>query len=641
MRVAGLFDDNQINRVHSINAPSIKPFSHTRSERVTVRFDPTPNIDIIGSYQHFINNSQFFTQVESANFAVPSAAASPTTLTPGDRASVADRPQVNRTAFDIFNLQAQWKFAGQKLNFVMEHANVQLWSRGVNDTGNFFGTNYPGDPFAANDPYTTTFSTTPNLQSAGQFTRSTANQRTYELRLSSDERLFGTLDYVLGGMIKKDIVPFNLWSQTPLFAFFASPATFATFSNSNIVQTGGSIERSVFGNVTAHLGSATEISGGLRYISYKTDTAKTLQTSAAGAANPLPGNVSDNLHATIYSASIKHRFNENIMIYASTGSSWRASAQTNGIIDGISGLDRFPWGVVAAGLHLDPERSKSYEVGVKTDWLDKRMHLNLTYYHQDFTNYFYSAPLIQIAQRVSVPAGGSLTGPNAGDVYAFQTLAIVAVDVPAKVDGVEGEFSFQANRNWNIGATVSYSVSKIKNASVPCNVPVASAFFGTNGAAFVAANGGQQYGTCLANFRAGNSAPFSASIQSEYTHQFSGNIGAFIRGLLTINGNSKNDPTNPIDDIPGYALFNLYLGVRGNDGMWELTGYAKNLFNTQRVLTRDANPLSTSYTALLLNPITHAVTGAVGGAGTTTYRQITMTPPREFGVTLRLAFGSR
>jgi iron complex outermembrane receptor protein len=647
LRVAGLFDDNELNRVRSINPNShgISPKQETRSERVTLEFKPTDNIDIVGRYQHFVTNWHVYDQVESANLAVPGRPASPILIRPQDRESVMDLSRINRNAFDIFNVQAEWRFAGQKLNFVFGHTNSQLWStRSPNDIGNFFSgaaVDAANPVDAPNNPYATGFNTRPNLNTQAQSNHSTSNQRSYELRLSSDERLFGMVDYVVGGLINQSIIPFNLWSNTPIFAGAAPPfGPLATVAVSNIVQTGDTIEHSAFGNVNVHIGDATEISGGVRYISYKTDTVKTLQTSAAGTPTPLPGNLKESLHHTIWSASIKHRFSDAIMVYASAGSSWRASAQTNGIIDGISGLDRFPYGNLASILHLNPETSTSYEVGFKSDWLDRRLHVNVSYYHQDFKNYFYSSPSVQVAQRVAIPAGGSTTGPNAGDVYAFNTLQILAVNVPAKVDGIEGEIGFQATPDWNMAATLSYSHSRIKNAPVPCNLPAATPFFGVNGAAFVAANGGQQYGSCLADFRAGNSAPFSASFQTVYSHALTDRFSGFIRALVTYNSHSENDPTNPIDNIKAYGLVNLFLGLRDPDGMWELTGYAKNLFDTQRVLTRDANPLATPYTVLNFNGAGQII-GSTGGAGITTYRAITMTAPREFGLNLRVSFGSR
>jgi len=644
LRVAGLLDNNRVDDTRSINDPGFTPTSRSRSVRATLRFEPTDNIEIVGTFQHFVRNASFFDQMESANFIDSSQSASPIAIAPSDRLSVEEMPRVHRTAFNNYNLSAQWKFAGQKLNYVMEFSKTQLWAHQPQDLSNFFGSNYPGSVTAPNDPYVTGFATVPNFQNYRQFNRSVSDQQSHELRLSSDERLFGVVDYVIGGMINRGAFPFNLWSETPLFTGPASPAPnifgVPSFNVSNIVQTGRIIEKSAFGNITVHLGSKTEISGGLRYIHYENNGGKTIQSSPAAPPTFLAGlpPLNENFNPVIYSASIKHRFNDNLMAYASTGSSWRASAQTNGIIDGISGADKFPFGNLRAVQILAPETSKSYEIGFKSDWLDKRMHVNLTYYHQDFKNYFYSAPLIQVAQRSALGPAGSLTGPNVGDTYSFATLAIIGVNIPVKVDGVEGEFAFQVTPDWNIGATASYSISKIKNAQVPCNVPAATPFFGVNAAAFVAANGNQQYGTCQANFRAGNTPPFTASLQSEYTHSVTDSVRAFIRGLATINGASLNDPTNPVDDVKAYTLFNLYLGVRGENGNWELTGYAKNLFNTQRVLTRDANPLATSYTSLAFT-----ATGVVstGLAGITPYRLITMTPEREFGLNLRVSFGSR
>ena len=103
-------------------------------------------------------------------------------------------------------------------------------------------------------------------------------------------------------------------------------------------------------------------------------------------------------------------------------------------------------------------------------------------------------------------------------------------------------------------------------------------------------------------------------------------MGGFVRGLASIYGNSKNDPSNPYDDVKAYALVNLYAGVRAEDGHWELSLYGKNIFNTFRVTERGLNPAS-------------VVVNNVGTASN--YRLVTTTEPREFGLSLRYAFGSR
>lgn len=119
-------------------------------------------------------------------------------------------------------------------------------------------------------------------------------------------------------------------------------------------------------------------------------------------------------------------------------------------------------------------------------------------------------------------------------------------------------------------------------------------------------------------------------MQSEYRLPLNQNIDSYVRGLFSLYGDSQNDPTSMIDDIDSYGLLNLYLGLRSRTGAWEVSIYGKNITETERVLTRDSTPLTTSYRVL-----------ATAATGVTTYRRITVTEPREFGLNLRYSFGSR
>ena len=146
----------------------------------------------------------------------------------------------------------------------------------------------------------------------------------------------------------------------------------------------------------------------------------------------------------------------------------------------------------------------------------------------------------------------------------------------------------------------------------------------------IAATGGKNVATCLVNIRAGVAPPVVASVQSEYSVPMTAHIDGYVRGLVDYFGKSQNQPTNALDDVKSYALVNLYAGIRASNGAWDIGIYAKNIFDTERVLTRGAGPLTTSYNI-----------GATGVNSPTTYRLITMTAPREIGATARFAFGSR
>jgi iron complex outermembrane receptor protein len=123
-----------------------------------------------------------------------------------------------------------------------------------------------------------------------------------------------------------------------------------------------------------------------------------------------------------------------------------------------------------------------------------------------------------------------------------------------------------------------------------------------------------------------------ATLTSEYRMPVSDTIEGYVRGLVNFNGNSRVDPTNVYDDLNSYGLVNLYTGIRAFDGAWSISLFAKNLFDTTKTLTR-GDPLFTSYRNI-----------AAGGAATTytsTYNAVTTNAPREFGINVRYAFGSR
>jgi iron complex outermembrane receptor protein len=584
VRIAGIVNDDEATRVHSINNTSANPYNHGRGERVTVRFDPIDSIDIIGQYQHFLNKGQFFDQVESANLALALPVIG-TQINPFDREAVQNAPRTIRQDYNVWNIQAQWKFAGQKLNYVGGWANQDIHSQYRDDQGDAFGSNFPGD--ASLDPIAS-----PNLQNYGQNAHTRSMQYSHELRLSSDERLFGMVDYVIGGLINRLDSPTDLIINTPIFASSPpTPTNYFGMHPTNISLKGRSLERSIYGNVNVHLDSATEISGGLRYIHFN-------HTSSL-LATPFDD------HHTIYSASIKHRFNDKVMAYATTGSSYRASAGTNGIILASTGNTGYSDPNLAAMLGAFAEKSRSYEVGVKTDWMEKRLHANLSYYHQDFDDYIFSSPIVAI-QNLNAQTG----------VYTPSlTRSGLGVGVPVKVNGVEGEVAFQLDEHFNMGAQISYSLGRVTNGQVPCGTTPPTP--------------PQQVNICSVNQRAGLTSPFQASAQAEYTRQAFGQADGFIRGQLSYYGHSQNDPTNPYDDVKAYGLVNLFLGLRDHNGAWEVNAYAKNLFDTQRVLSRIASPYLTGYATF---------TG--GNAVVTNYRGITVTQPREFGLTASFSFGS-
>lgn len=638
IRLAGMVDETEDNRVHSVNNTE-EPFNKNRGGRVSVLFRPIDDLSLFFAYTATNRKVQNYDQLESMSALDSAAAASPVLIRSSDRKSYAWIPRTYSQDFKVYNWQAEYRLAGQKLNYVGSVNKQHYNSFAPNDPAGFFN---PVTAYAQIIP-------------TGQTTYTRGTQQNHEFRLSSDERIAGMFDYVVGYMWNKLEAPTNLTSQTPLFAGFFVPQnvmpllvtptsilppggplptpSVAAIVNTPVNRGGAASDESFFGNLTLHLGDATELSGGVRHIKYTSTGSLAISGVAVPAANE-----NRVLKTTIWSASAKHRFNENLMVYASFGTSWRPGSGTNPIIlrDNVS-----PTPALAALYFPGDEKSKSYEIGIKSNWLDRKLRFNLTAYHQDFDNFAYSA-------RNLFYGGVNSSGANA----VFTAAPAIAVGVPAKVDGVEAEIAYVPNSRFSIAATLAYANSKLKNASIPCND-----YFPKDGtsdsvstvptyAQINTATGGANISFCNVNYRAGNGAPFSATLQGEYAVPVTDSSEGYLRGFVNYQGRSLNDPANSVDDIKGYALANLYLGVRDPGGSWDITLFAKNLFNTDIVTNRSQSPSTVAYTQLACRA---GVTGCptspssvtFGQVATSTYRTISMTAPREFGITARFAFGSR
>jgi iron complex outermembrane recepter protein len=208
--------------------------------------------------------------------------------------------------------------------------------------------------------------------------------------------------------------------------------------------------------------------------------------------------------------------------------------------------------------------------------------------------------------------------------------------VPVKVDGVEAEASFDITNRWSIGANASYANGRIKNGTIACtdvngdNIPdVAGVNLTPTTVAQLNLPAGENVAICTGvNRRATFTPKFSANAHSELGFVVGPKMDGFVRGLATIFGKTANDPDNRFDDVGAYALLNLYAGVRDPDGAWEITVFGKNILRERQVLNVSASPLQQTFRTAVPTFVSE-------------YRSVTVTAPREFGLSLRFALGSR
>lgn len=615
IRVAGLVAENRGNNVTGLNLVTGTKdediFSRGQALRASLRADPFDGVLLLDfNYETIKSSARQYDQVESFNQVLSTAAASPTTITSQDYLGVGAIARSIEQRFQIYNWQAQLNLLGQKLTYVGSRLSTKIDSDASQDAAGLFGTVMPSN--ASGNAFV-------------QFTDNSLKQDTHELRLQNEERILGMFDYVVGGMRIKANGPtlFNRVTGVGTGATF--PGTLTAVAYSGNYRFRSDQEDSLFGNITAHITDRFEISGGLRRIWFKANSGL-----SAGA---YPGDVTTYANqaslqrcfgyaavagclptkkATIYSASAKYNITDDIMAYVSYGTSWRPGNSVIGWRGAVVGtfINQF--------MNLPDEKSKSYEAGLKTSWLDDRLRMNVSVYKQEFTNY----PFRLASGVLSL----SNTTATATIVPAFNFVA----PVPAKVTGFEADLAFQVSDNFSLAGTLAFANGKIANATFPCvdldnnNVPDTTA---PTAAALYAQTNGNQVDTCTGNASPSSQARWSGSMQAEYAMPVSDKATGYLRGFASWKGDSVGFEINPYDQVKAHALVDLFLGVRDPDGAWDVSLFAKNVFNVHRVLTRTDTPLSTVL--------------STGAFNTTRYLGITANDPREFGVNVRFAFGSR
>ena len=624
IRVAGFMGSNRGNNIYGLNvvtgAIDKDVYDRNRAVRVSVRADPFDGA-LTGdfSFETLNHVARRYTQAQSQTEFLSTAPISPRFVSANDRLGVGATAGTDDQNIKMYNWQVTGRQWGQRLTYVGSRTTIKQYFFGPSDAAGLF-----------NSPFSVVPPAAAPTNMFGQLTDSNVTQTSHELRLQNDERVAGMFDYVVGAFKTTGVSPTVLASVETRFGLnvvttpggLVTPAgafpgyTLSSYTYAARLRYRNDQESSLFGNLTVHLGDMTEISGGLRHIWFKADSGLAAGSFAIPVSswtdvasirrcygNPAVAGCLPTKEATIYAASLKHKFTDDLMAYFSFGTSWRPG-------NSLVGFTGTPGTFLSQFLNLPDETSKSFEVGFKTSWLDRRLRFNVAAYYQKYNNY----PLY----------GATPVRTVSSDGLTLNTAFSFAAPVAATVKGVEADLSFDVSPNFSIAAGLAFADSK-GTGILPCDQgeTTAAALAANLGAANVA----NQVQTCAFNGPASSDARWSGTIQAEYKHSVGSWGEGFLRGFAAWKGDAPGDFINPNDQVSAYALVDLYAGLRSPNNAWEASLFVKNLFNTDRVLSRGSSPLATS----------------TSSAGTNTYNYlgISTTDPREVGVSLRFAFGSR
>ncbi|OCC23480.1 hypothetical protein MB02_12170 [Croceicoccus estronivorus] len=223
---------------------------------------------------------------------------------------------------------------------------------------------------------------------------------------------------------------------------------------------------------------------------------------------------------------------------------------------------------------IDPEKVDNYEAGIKTTLFDRAMTLNLAAFHTKIRNY----------QSQQIDIGGALT-------------AYIANVGTVRTQGLEFDASLRPMRNLSLFASGSYVDAIYKDyQNAPCPVEYL----------------GLQTSCDLSGRHLPGVSRYSLSLGGEYAAEVSSSAEVYLSGNYSYRS-KFNGTYNLAEDavIDGYGVTNLRIGLRHVDGQWDISLYARNLFNTKYYNSINAAAFNTGQYS--------------GGPG----------DPRTYGVTLR------
>lgn len=221
----------------------------------------------------------------------------------------------------------------------------------------------------------------------------------------------------------------------------------------------------------------------------------------------------------------------------------------------------------ADGGPVKPETSTDWELGVRSQFFDRRATFNVTLFDSKFKNFQ--------AQAVDILPDGTQN---------FRLTNVGRV----RTKGIEVETAFRPANNLSISASGTYLDAVYTSfVGAPCY------------ALQTAAQGciGTPARQDLSGTRAAQAPKWKLTANYEYWHTLGDSgLDAVTSGAATYQ--SSQYSRDPLAVVPKYTIFNLQLGVRDHGRKWAVTGFVNNLFDKQyRYLY---NNVSASYGATAL-----------------------------------------
>ena len=270
----------------------------------------------------------------------------------------------------------------------------------------------------------------------------------------------------------------------------------------------------VFAQASFDLSARTALTLGGRY----TSDDKSFDARIAPPANVSVA-LDETFNAFTPHVGVQHRFSDDIMAYASVSRGFKAG--------GFNGLSRDPR-VLAQSYR--PQKVWAYELGLKTEFLDRRVRANLAAFFNDISD---------LQQTVTRP-DGTFPQQNVGD---------------ARVIGIEAEVSARPVKGLDLAAALSWNDDAYRTLDPQSDASVA----GARGLPLV--------------------SDWTLRLAGSYEQPVGDTLVARIGGNLSHTGEFFANVTNVLVVNP-YTRLDGFVGLRTANGRWDLTLSGQNLTDT-------------------------------------------------------------
>jgi iron complex outermembrane recepter protein len=372
-----------------------------------------------------------------------------------------------------------------------------------------------------------------SLDILDQSSAENSKQFTQELRLASAPNgslsFGGVVDWIVGGFYYNDKSKrsdsFHIGINSAVRAAAGTPATDVALSDYKIES------YAVFGQATFHLSDALDLTLGGRY---NHDKKRATQAGTTTDSSPVIAAAFTTTNTATYTSFdprvvLSYKVSPDANVYASYSTGFKSG-----------GFQYVPFSKVDADVLFRPEDITAYEVGFKTEWLDRALRVNGAAFYYDIKD-------LQVSRIIG------LVSPTVLIFNAPKTT----------VKGIDLEITARPSRNFEVNIAYGYLDATYK--SYPFNL--VTDFSGT---------------------RAVRAPEHSVNVGAEWRAPV-GNEGQLIlRADYALTGDLFHEPGAgsvtfgqgiPLTAEDGYGLLDLRATYEMKG--WRLTGYVTNATNTQ------------------------------------------------------------